>query len=76
MAIQDHEEMRVLFRGREYRLTFDCHREQRRMSESVDVRDGEDWQMVGGFAVGENELVFQRAFAALIADALQHGETR
>lgn len=71
-GVGDHEEMRVLFRGREYRLTFNCDREARSLSECCDVRAGEDWLPVGAYAVGENEIVFSRAFGAMLVDALRH----
>ena len=73
-GVRDHEEMRVLFRGREYRLTFTRDRAQRRMSECCDVREGDDWQPVAGFAARENEIVFSRAFFdGILPHALQRG---
>lgn len=71
--IGDHEEMRMVFRGREYRLVFNCDREARRMSGSCSVRTGDGWQEIHGHPVGENEIVFRRSFETAIADAIAHG---
>lgn len=68
------EELRVVFRGLEFRIVHRCFPAQLRLSVTTSVRDGDDWQEIYGHSVREMEDKWRAGFDAALAHAYTHGK--